>query len=179
MAQFKAIDSNVEVIGASVLSVAEGMEGFREAAIRIFASHGIVDPKAGNWYSQQASLDAMKEIAEKMGSVTLRMIGEKVPKAALWPSDIDTVPKALAAMDVAYHRHHRGGEVGHFYFERIGERTGRMVCNNPYPCDLDMGIIEATVRKFAGDDAYPLVKHDSRQPCRKQGGESCTYLISW
>ncbi len=179
MAQFKAFAPDVEINGAAVISVVEAMGTFRQTASNILGEHGIVAPKEGAWYSQQAWLDTFEEIAETMGDITLRMIGEKIPEVALWPSDVDTVAKALASIDVAYHMNHRGGNIGHYNYEELGERSGRMICENPYPCDFDMGIIESTASRFAADVAQPIVKHDRSQCCRKEGGDACTYLVSW
>jgi hypothetical protein len=179
MAQFKAFAPEVEINGVAVLSVIKAMGTFRQTASNILGEHGIVAPEEGAWYSQQAWLDTFKEIAETMGDITLRMIGEKIPEVALWPPDIDTVGKALASIDVAYHMNHRGGRIGHYTLEEVGKRSGKMVCENPYPCDLDMGIIESTASRFAAEGVQPTVKHDRSQCCRKEGGDACTYLVTW
>ena len=179
MAQFKARDPRVEVNGAAVLSFAEAIEVFRDLSLQVLAEHGIVDPKEGEWYPQQAWLDAFKEIAEKTGPATLKAIGKKIPELALWPPDVDTIEKALASIDMAYHMNHRGGDIGHYNFEKTGEQSGKMVCDNPYPCDFDLGIIEATAKRFAPKGVSTNVKHDDSQPCRKKGDDSCTYFVSW
>jgi len=85
----------------------------------------------------------------------------------------------LASIDVAYHMNHRGGEIGPYDFEKTGDRSGKMICPNPYPCDFDMGIIAAVANKFAPEGTFVTVKQDDSQPCRNEGADSCTYLISW
>jgi hypothetical protein len=179
MAQFKAIVPGVEVCGAAVLSVVEGMDLSQLVALRVLKAHGIVSPKKDSWHSQQAWLDAFQEIAKKVGPATLRRIGTKIPETALWPPAVHTIEDALASIDVAYHMNHRGGEIGHYSFQKTGEESGTMVCGNPYPCAFDSGIIEATARMFAPKGVVTSVKHDDSQPCRQKGGESCTYLITW
>lgn len=178
MTQYVAIDCNVRVSGSAVLSVVEGMEAYRTMALRILKENGIVDPEKDKWYPQQAWLDAFRKIAEHIGQETLRAIGEKIPKLALWPPTINEVGEALASIDVAYHLNHFGGEIGHYSFERTGERSGKVVCDNPYPCAFDFGIVRATASRFAPDGVRPVVKHDPHG-CRKKGGETCTYLVSW
>jgi len=191
MTEFKAIDSNVEVSGAAVLSVIEGMtrcsdcdlmESFRRMATRILAKNGIDSPRKDKWYPQQAWLDAFREISEEIGPATLRMIGEKIPETALWPPEVTTIEEGLASIDVAYHMNHRGGEIGHYRYEethQAGWKSGKVICNNPYPCAFDHGIIKATARRFAPKDKAPIVTHDDSRPCRQKGGDSCTYLVSW
>lgn len=179
MTQFKAIDPWVEVKGAAVISVIEGMGLFRKAALRILAKHGISDPRENRWYRQQDWLDAFKEISEQIGSATLEAIGKKIPETAAWPSDIKTIEDALASIDVAYHMNHRGGEIGHYRFEKGDGTSARIVCDNPYPCAFDLGIIKTTASKFVSGKVVPNVKHADPQHCRTKGAKSCTYVITW
>jgi len=179
MAQFKAFSPTVQVNGETVLSVVEGLGAFKPTALQILADNGIKDPQPGQWYSQQAWLDAFKTISEKLGQVTLYSIGLKIPETAKFPPAIDSIEKALASIDVAYHMNHRMGEIGNYKYEATGEKSARMVCTNPYPCDFDRGIIEAVAKRFRPKGALVRVKHDDSAPCRKQGAESCTYLIEW
>ena len=180
MAQYKAFDSGVEVSGDAVLSVVEWLGAFRETALDILAEYGIHDPKHGQWYSQQSWLDAFKAIANMVGEASLFYVGENIPEKANWPSGINSIEKALASIDVAYHMNHRGGEIGNYKFQKTGDRSGKMVCNNPYPCEFDRGIIEAVATKYKPKrSSFVKVEHDDLQPCRQEGADSCTYLISW
>ncbi len=109
----------------------------------------------------------------------MRVIGHKIPETAIWPPEVNTIEQALASIDVAYHMNHRNGDIGHYTFIKTGERSGKMTCGNPYPCDFDFGIIEGTGKKFAPDKTFLRVQHDNSQPCRKADADSCTYLITW
>ncbi len=185
--QFKAIEPGVEVSGAAVLSVIEGMtrcsecelmDSFRRMAVKILAKHGIDNPRKHKWYPQQSWLDSFKDISEEIGPGTLKMIGEKIPLTAIWPAEIETLADGLSSIDVAYHMNHRGGEIGHYKYSPTSPKTGVMVCDNPYPCDFDIGIIKATARKFAPEGSKIVVQHDTLKPCRKRNGDSCTYNIT-
>lgn len=178
MPQFVSIDKNVRVSGSAVLAVIEGMGVYRKMALRILRENGIDDPQSDKWYPQQAWLDAFRKIADEIGQETLRGIGEKIPGTAIWPSTARDVGEALASIDVAYHLNHFGGEIGHYSFEMDGERSGKVVCDNPYPCAFDFGIVRATANRFAPEGVMPVVKHGP-EGCRRKGDESCTYLISW
>lgn len=180
MAQFKAFSNKVEVNGETVLSVVNGVGLFKKQALEILVKNGISDPKPGQWYSQQSWLDSFKEISSKIGPKSLFAIGKAIPANANFPPDINSIEKALASIDVAYHMNHKGGEIGHYKFVKTEGRTGKMVCDNPYPCEFDRGIIEAMAQKFKpADSIVALVEHDNTQPCRKNGAETCTYLITW
>lgn len=179
MAQFIAFAPKVEVNGETVLSVVDGMGPFKESGLKILAENGIKDPKPGMWYPQQAWLDAFKTIAEKIGNSTLLAIGKTIPANAKWPPQVDTIEKALASVDMAYHMNHRGGEIGSYRFENTGAKSGKMICHNPYPSEFDQGIVYAVARKFAPKGDFPSVKLDETAPTRKKGADSCTFLISW
>jgi hypothetical protein len=178
MAQFRAFSSNVFVNGQTVLSVVKGMGAFARSGSDILARHGINAPEAAGWYPQQAWLDAFEEISKSIGPKTLAQIGLSIPSNAKFPPGIDSVEKALASLDVAYHMNHRGGEIGRYAYTKTGERNGTMECRNPYPCAFDGGLVEAVVKRFMPAGSRPSVKHDS-SACRSKQGDSCVFLISW
>lgn len=193
MTQFKVFMPDVEVNGQTVLSIVEGMGTFKSAAFNSLAKNGIPDPKPGQWYSQQAWLNAFQEIADNLGHDTLFNIGKSIPNNADWPKGIKTINDALASIDVAYHMNHRRngkilfnaetGEmkegIGHYRFEKISETKDKMICENPYPCYFDKGIIEATAKKFAPEGVNVTVKHIEKDICRINGANCCEYIIEW
>ena len=179
MAQFQAYSAGVMVNGQTVLSVVKGMGVFAKTASDILARHGIQNPEPAGWYSQQAWLDAFREIAGSIGARTLKQIGQSIPATAKFPPAINNVESALASIDQAYHMNHRGGEIGHYAFKKTGEGSGVIDCRNPYPCEFDAGLIEAMMRRFVRAGSVPKIIHDSAKPCRSRQGESCTYLVSW
>jgi hypothetical protein len=193
MTEFKAMDDRVEVNGETVLSVVAGMGVYSDKARQILKKNGIDDPKPGEWYPQQAWLDAFKEISDNVGQNALFEIGKQIPENAQWPPNVDSVAGALASIDVAYHINHRiegeqlfnpkNGEmkegIGHYSFEKTGDREGVMKCDNPYPCSFDTGIIEAAAHKFAHESEHIVLMHEEEGGCRKEGGKCCTYHIKW
>lgn len=192
MPQFVAMDQRVEVNGETVRSVLEGMGSMKALGHRILAKSNITEPAPGRWYPQQAWLSAFKEISEGVGPTTLYLIGQSIPKTAQFPPEIDSIEKALKAIDIAYHMNHRlGGKVlfdgqtgamsegiGHYQCSEAGPRKMRVVCANPYPCDFDRGIIEAMAKRFKpADCALVQVTHEAT--CRKKGQDHCACLVDW
>ena len=179
METFKALAPGVEASGAAVLAVVAELNDLRSVGLRILARHGIEDPVPEGWYPQQAWLDTFREIATHTGRAPLRAIGRRIPETAIWPFGKGDLHAALESIDVAYHANHRGGEIGHYKYTATGERSGEVVCTDPYPCDFDLGIVERTSAKFAPPGVTPVIRHADPQRCRFHGGPSCTYLVDW
>ena len=179
MPQFIAFAPGVEVNGQTVLSVVEGMPMVKKLAREILENNGLVNVQPERWYSQQGWLDSFKAIASRVGAATLYQIGTKIPENAIFPLDIDSLEKALASIDIAYHLNHRGGEIGHYNLKSFGTTEAVMTCHNPYPCDFDRGIISSMTQRFVGTGSTYSVFHSKEGGCRKNGDNSCTYLISY
>ena len=178
MKTFVAASTKVEVNGETIYSVIDGMGAFRSTAEKMLADNGINNPQPGQWYNQQSWLNAFKTISEKIGSLTLYNIGLKIPENAQFPPEINDVHKALAVIDDAYHMNHRGGEIGHYSYQRKGDTEAVLTCNNPYPDDFDKGIITAMCRKFI-NPAKIKIRVDESKTNRSKGGDSTTFLVSW
>jgi hypothetical protein len=179
VAQYKAYSETVEVLGQSILSIVSGMDLVKPRALRILALHGIDPLIPGNWYQQQACLNAFKAIFDKIGPNTLRAIGRKIPENAAFPPEINTIEKGLASIDVAYHMNHRNGEIGNYRYQQLTPRSAQLVCNNPYPCDMDLGLIEAISDRFRPKDSLRVRLEHDKGPCRTQSGDVCSYTVSW
>lgn len=193
MAEFIGLEPGIMVNGQTVLSVIHGLGTYKIMARTILNAHGIANPAVDEWYLQQGWLDAFKEIDGKVGRAILFAIGKQIPNTADWPPTVQTIEDALSSIDVAYHINHQKNNqsmfdmntgvmqdgIGHYSFKKIGEGKGIMTCDNPYPCEFDQGIIEATAEKFKPESSQNVkVLHDEAI-CRKNGTDQCLYHISW
>ncbi len=179
MAQFKAFEPGVEVLGEIVCSFVDVMGAFKSLAEGILKDNGIENPTPGQWYPQQAWLDSFKTIAEQIGPNTLFLLARQIPLMAPIATEIDSIEKAMFGLDAGYRGAHRGGQVGHYIFVKTGERSGQMHTMNPYPCDFDRGILDALTRRFEPANPYLDIVHHDNAPCKKLGADSCTYTITW
>jgi len=193
MAEFMAFNKDVEVNGQTILSVLDGMKGYEESALKILARNGIQNINQDQWYSQQSWLNAFKEIANNIGSKTILNIGMMVPENAQWPPDVISIESAFQSIDIAYHMNHRLNKlplfnqstgvmhegIGHYTYQKTGTNEITMVCNNPYPCDFDKGIIKSVANKFKPAGTNPNFFEKVNSGCRKKGENGCTYVISW
>jgi hypothetical protein len=174
MAEFIAFDPNVETLGHAIKATVEGMGSEAE---EVMARHGLMPFEPDHWYPQQSWLDALKEMGDR-GMLNLVAVGLKIPETAAMPPDILDVESALAAIDVAYHMNHRGGEIGYYKYESVGDKHVKMICKNPYPSDFDYGLIYGFTRRYlpAGAD-FVVERQDS--PSRVKGDDTCIYDVTW
>ena len=93
MALFKAYEPRAEVDGETILSFVNGLGVFRDSALKLLHAHGIDDPQPGQWYLQQAWLDAFRDLHDTCGKNCLIMVGRAIPRNAKFPEDIDNIEK--------------------------------------------------------------------------------------
>ncbi len=194
MVEYRAINPDVEVNGQTILSFVDGLGAVKSFAYSILTKNGLQDVDTTGWYSQQKWLDSFKLIAEKAGPNTLHGIGTKIPENAQWPPGIESIEAAINSIDIAYHMNHRLNNkvmfnpddgsmiegIGHYGAKKVAEKEIEVVCENPYPCDFDMGIIKSTAKKFkTADVKFVDVKHKDPDACRKKGAKACIYKITW
>ncbi len=197
MTNFKVLERGIEVNGATIMAVVDGMGTYRSAAHGILARAGLSNVIADDqhWYSQQAWLDAFDTIAKEIGAGTLHNIGRKIPENAVFPPEIDNIVAALGSIDVAYHMNHRNAQ-GQILFDprrpagrqrlggigsyelayEPGTRSATVICANPYPCAFDEGIIAAMAARF---ERTAEVSHGQTPPCRRNADASCHYVVRW
>lgn len=183
MAEYEAFDSNVVVHGQTIRTViddalARFSEEYQQVARDALVENGVEDPSPDEWYPQQAWLNTFERLLEETEPHILDRLGEQIPDVVEWPSGASTVEEGLRAIDEAYQRNHRGGDIGSYHFESVGDQTGRVTCRNPYPCPFDRGLIRAIARQSAPVEAFVFVEEPG-EVCRRKGGETCTYTVSW
>lgn len=192
MVMYKVFEEGIEVNGRTIYAIVNALLPIKFIVRKIFLDVGLPDLKdigTNEWYLQQKWLDAFKLIADKAGPHTLMSIGEKIPDNALFPSKINDIEESLKSIDVAYHLNHRNSKgqilfengefiegIGHYAFEKVADNKAIIVCNNPYNCDFDKGIITRMAKRF---EKEALVVHDDQKGCRKLGSDSCTYYVVW
>jgi hypothetical protein len=197
--EYVAFEPGIEVNGQTVNSVVEAFALFKKIPSDILLGLGIGRPGPDGlvsmlpdeWFSHEKWLEAFKAIGQAVGSGAIYGIGMKIPECAIFPTWVNDVHSAVKSVDFAYHMNHRkGGKVmfdpdtgviaegiGHYGYTPIaGEKRILSTCNNPYPCDLDKGILTTMARRFAPD---AWVDHVEPDVCRKKGHDACTYLITW
>ncbi|MDD3262919.1 MAG: hypothetical protein PHR61_03650 [Candidatus Absconditabacteria bacterium] len=116
MKKFEASSASIKVNGETILSFVKAVPASEDSRRDILKKHGINDPKPGQWYIQQDWLNAFKEISEKVGIVTLKLIGKAIPKNAKFPPQIKETKEAFEMLDKAYKMNHKGGFIVEYKF---------------------------------------------------------------
>lgn len=192
MAQFIAFEDGITVNGQTILSVVNALEKAKakDIALDVLAENNLINIEDKKWYKQIDWLNTFKSISEEMGETILFFIGKSIIDNAEFPPEINSLEKGLASIDIAYHMNHqKGGKqmfnpengeklngIGFYKVTEVQDNQIKMVCENPYPCDFDRGIITSMARKF---EQLAEVKLDLSTKGRKDGKKSSTYLITW
>lgn len=136
----------------------------------------------------------MGELESIGNKYSLERIGAMVADSAIWPENIKTFFEALYSIDHAYHMNHQKdgkplydydknevieGFIGHNILT-IDEASNTAVytCGSFYPCDFDKGMLKILTRTFKPEGKTLVnVVHDDNKPCRKLGGDTCTFVV--
>ncbi|SEW23839.1 4-vinyl reductase [Natrinema salifodinae] len=169
-----------EVIGRSPLSyiaAGESVSSFvgKEITSKL-AEYGLEDIEPEDWYPLAIPLAMLYDMRDEYGGVRMRNMGQNVPKNVEFPPELSEVDNALRAIDQAYHQNHRGGEIGSYEFKKEGPNEASMICENPYPCEFDKGLIRGVAKKFADN---PVQVEEVGDQCRADGDHRCEYRIEW
>jgi hypothetical protein len=171
-----------EVWGGSLLGVARGLEAFGvpwPQVLHLLDRSGIRQPQAEAWYALPAYLAFMADVEEAHGRAALLAMGRAIPDTSRFPPELDALERALGLLDVAYQVNHRGVAIGRYHCEWLGPRHAEMLCENPYPCDLDRGIFERLMERFGGTGPEASVSHKPGAGCRRLGAKACRFDLRW
>ncbi|WP_437529599.1 hypothetical protein WME79_48065 [Sorangium sp. So ce726] len=194
MAQYVSPHPGLEGPGSAFASVTAALRTHGDLGKQVLSTLGVTDLVAGGWYPLQMLLDMLKGVARASGDHTLLAIGKAIVDHAVWPAMPPTIVDALQMIDVAYHMNHRRDGVVMFdpatgvMREGIGHYRCHpekheiiMVCDTPYPSELDRGVVLGTARRAASRGVRPRVDVvlDESRPSRKRGADSCAYRVTW
>lgn len=172
--------TRIEVLGNSILSAMEAMKIAPERAQRIFAENGITRPEKDAWYPVDSVLRAYRDILKQIGPNTMKAVGRNIPKNAEFPPGLATLEQALKSLNTAYRMNHRGpGGIGGYHYEASSTRAGQVTCDNPYPCPVDEGLVEAIAERFKPKDAFFIRLQHDPTACRDRGAAACVYHVAW
>jgi hypothetical protein len=197
--RYDQCEPGIEVSGESLGATVDAFKQYPSIVTKYLALHGVLKTVNGKqetidrsaWYPLDKWLAAYQAIAKDVGVNSLYTIGKKIPENAVMPPHINDLKMALTTLDAYYHFVHRKNGaimfdpatgvmlegIGHARCEYSDEqRKALIIMETPYPCEFDRGLVTALAARFE-----PMTKtvHDNDSPCRKKGGPSCTYVVTW
>lgn len=182
MESMTAFDPNTRVSGKFARAFLENLKSEEFYHILVFHQLASIDPEA--WYPQTQVLECLKDIAygTEGGMMNLVAFGMKVIDTALQDQlsvEGMTIEEGLISFNDYYQMNHADGYAGDISVVVMGPKHVELVSYTPYPDDAEFGMIYGLSRKVAPAGAHPIVKHLDNTECRKKGGQSCTYEITW
>lgn len=189
----------IEASTTALKVLLSGFELFPSVVKKILVTHGILEAGPGGglaipedrWFPLESWLTVFDTIRNQIGPNALVQLGAHILENPKFPASIKDIDAALQSIDVAYHSSHRRAGVimydaktglmlegiGHYRHRRPPNDRRRIdvVCDTPYPCEVDLGIVTAVASKF---EPRARVLHGDSS-CRLRGGTSCTYQVAW
>lgn len=179
----------ITVAGQTVRVFTDALQSFpvlREAILEVLRVQVVEDDV---WFPQELVLRTYQKVDHLLGGRGLERFGKTVPPLVVLPPTITGAHDVLSQLDVVFHLHHcRDGArmfdpatgamlegIGHYGYERVGEREVRMVCDNPYPCRFDLGLCHGFAALFEPSAA---AQHEPGS-CRAHGDPACAHRIRW
>lgn len=192
-------ETRIETLGAAIRSFYDGLGSFTSIAAKYLLQYKLAKPDANKqavldieaWFPQEDVLGAYHAINREIGDGPTFKTGYSIPKYAVWPPFVTDVHSALQSVDIAYHMNHRKDGVvmfdpqtgkmlegiGHYLYQAgTSPNAATIICDDPFPCEFDRGIITATAARY---QARATAKHAPNTPCRKDGAEKCVYYVAW
>ena len=184
MREFQAFDDRVELSGGHLQAIIKAFPaGTEKIAIGMLEAKGLQDPNPNNWYKLQPVLDLMKDLYETFNPSMLTRMGYQVAKIVELPPQWNSIEIALKELDIGYKMNHRGGEIGSYSFEDLGNigglRRGRMTVKTHWPCEYEIGLIQGLADRFKAPESEAIVRKEDKVTCRKLGADACIFLVSW
>jgi hypothetical protein len=184
-----------EAWGVALLAYVNAFKQYPTVLEKYFKRLGFgvdLDPEVlkTTWVPMAEWIRVTHDLVDEVGSSTVYNIGKRISERAMVPPEVDSATAVLMGMDFAFHMNHRQDGVvmfdpqtgvmldgiGHYRCELQADgSSATMACDNPYPCDMDRGLLNGFAARF---EPAVSVAHQS-SACRKKGDSTCVYLIQW
>jgi serine/threonine-protein kinase len=184
-------EPGIEVHAPLIKVVTNAFGPFKIIAEKYAALFGVPEGAGDDdWIPQERWLLAHSAMIAEVGGGVVFNMGQHIPAAARdWAPAGDMVAE-LSQLDVVYHANHRkhgrvmwDADTGTM-LEGIGhyrtvvaprEKRVEITADDPYPCELDLGIVTAIAHKH---HTSARVEH-APLGCRTVGAKACVYVVTW
>lgn len=178
------MEDGTEFVGRYILAFVESTGHvspvFEQKTREIFERNGLPvgEIEEDSWHDASKYAAAMQEIADEVGSKTLRQAGEEQAKNVPWDGQIETVTDGLDFLvetDRAVHRTPSGTFEGNYEYERVGDSRVRVGIPEhvPYPTDNFKGVFSGAVKTLSDTGTVTVSDTDTRSD------EKAAFEVSW
>jgi hypothetical protein len=181
MKEFELEHEDVIVLGVVVEVLLDAFGAYRARGEKVITRYFSEDGRAilpDGEYPAYKLLHALRDLQTQFGAGFMRRVGQHVYEHAPIPPQLETFESVLAELDQVYQANHQNGagRIGSYAWTKVADDRGRMVCDNPYPCAFDMGLLAGVSKQF---DVEITLAHEDEATCRHLGGDQCTYVVEW
>ncbi|MEM2107211.1 MAG: hypothetical protein QXV46_05310 [Candidatus Bathyarchaeia archaeon] len=154
-----------------------GLGDFEAEALQTLKRYDI-DVAVDGWYPQNLWIEALRNISERVGPTIMYLAGARILENLGYRELSGDIHERLKHAETLYKTYHRGDCFGSLRILDIQNGGAKMVSDTPYPCDFERGfLISVLASRSPGESGQIWVVHDNLRICRKNGFESCTYVI--
>ena len=168
--------TNVKINGKAIEPILKAFMNEQLAKSIIEQGLETTDFDVNKKYPAENYIKSLNIIEERMGAAVLKKVGKLMMESAKWPPNVTDLESGLQSIDAAYRMNHfpnTPAKIGSYVYSKIKEGEYEILCDNPYPCGLDLGIITGVATAFS-KKAY--VSHKAGT-CRNKGENKCIYTI--
>lgn len=173
-------DPNVEIIGASVISVTDNMQ--IEEVQPYLKRHGLEHVEVDKWYPAQSWLSVMNDLrAQTNFTQNAVAIGLAVAENVWMPPEMQnaSMEDIVLQWGNIYDMQHRGGDIGFIKTEKLGPKHIRTTHQHPYPDELTYGIGYGFCRRFAKGESFTVQYLDMDYRMDKGDAPQTIIDITW
>lgn len=175
----------INVCGNASMALLKGFPDYMcDVAYTLLNMNGIHDLKPGISIKVTKIISLLDEIAKKFGDITLYEIGKAIPSCAILPDNIRDLKDAFQKIDMAFKMNHFDADIcqSTLMEYNAGSRSAKLQITNPYPFEINRGIIAGISRKFEPKNAQKLPEvHfvEKSQIIFSENAKQCQIDVSW
>jgi hypothetical protein len=179
MKRYLAFDPNNEIIGQSLIAIANAIGS--EEFIDIFIQHHLTNVDPTQWYPEQQFLDVLSDIAERGGGMfDFVSIGMNMIANGVFPPALDTMPfEQIISNSAAFALNTRGPKPKSMKIDVLGPKHIVRRYIAPEPDDYWYGVAYGYAKRFLAPGVKFRVYYDPNVPRRDNGGEETLVHIEW
>lgn len=173
-------DPDLELNGQTTCALLENIN--RDVMRPFLAEHGLTEVDPDRWYSAQAVLNVMNDLATNGDSMSdFVAIGIKAAEISPLTPEMEQMPfdAFMSIYAQVYPARHRNGDAGWLRVDRNGDGHLTITMNVIYPDDVMYGLFYGFARRLFPVDVPFTVYYDETVTHRDQGGTQTVIHVAW